>query len=744
MRSLVLIVALIASTTVTRALEVRLEVYATDCNGNNGAIIATAQNGEPPYAFNWSDGSTGSAIYGLSPGTYSVTVVDNTGASSTATCEVFFGGAPPTGSGLTQNLGFPGLAPCTGECNGGVRLYLLRQFGGYTISTSPNLNVVISPIWDSGEPDNVSYYQRYELLGACAGQTIQLSVNSSCGSGEVSFTIPALIEPTIAVGEVTGSCTGANNGTIAGEVTVVTEPLVSEDSWSVRAVDDLGLQVVPIPNLPFHAGTEAFQIVGLHPGEWTLRFTSLESVGSAQEACVIDVPVTVPDLGTACTTVSGTVHYETDVDCSQDGLEVGIPYQLLKATPGPVYGITSGNGAYSIALPFGSYALEQLNPDAVQLCPTASPIPFTVSSGNNAVLNIADSTLAPFDLSVYALQGISRVGFPFTFSVRLINNTGASGENVSVTFTHDPLFTFISGTNDPVATPGQVQWNIPVIAPFEQRWLQFTVQVPPDPLLLGLVHSWSATATSTSNESNTANNTDTGQGTIVASYDPNDKVGTANNSQSTEHYYLDEDLWIDYVVRFQNTGNDTAFTVVIRDVIEQDLDIESLQILGASHVFTPSFGEGRELVFTFPNILLPDSTTDLLASQGFVAFRMKPRMGLLPGDLIENSAAIFFDFNEPIITEPSVLVAELSSGMPREERYALSLAPVPTNDELIVHSVTGIRTLRVHGADGREVLQVNARSTHARIDLNGLRTGTYLLVAELENGTTARERFIKQ
>lgn len=744
MRSLFLIAALVAYATNAHALQVYLEVYATDCNGENGAVIATVENGVSPYSFNWSDGSTGSEIYGLSPGTYTVTVVDNSGATSSGTCEVFFGGMPPNGTGLLQNIGFPGLAPCTGECNGGVRLYLLRQFGGYSISTTPDLNVVQSPIWSSGEPDNVSYYERYEVLGACAGQTVQLNVSNSCGSGNTSFIVPALIEPTIALGEVTGSCTGANNGTVSGEVTVVTIPTISEDSWTLRAVDDQGLEVSPTVNTSFDVGTEAFQIVGLHPGDWTLRFTSIESMGSAQQPCVIEVPVTIPDLGTACATVSGTVHYETDVDCTQDGLEVGIPYQLLKATPGPVYGITASNGGYSIALPFGSYTLEQLNPDAVQLCPPAGPIAFTVSNGNNAVVNIADSTLSPFDLSVYALQGISRVGFPFTFSVRLINNTGASGENVSVTLDHDPLFTFISGTQGAVASPGQVQWTIPVIAPFEQRWLQVSMQVPPDPLLTGNVHDWSATATTTSNESNTANNTYSSEGTIVASYDPNDKVGTANVSRSTEQFYLDQDLWIEYVVRFQNTGSDTAFTVVIRDVLEEDLDIESVQILGASHAFTPSFGDTRELVFTFPNILLPDSTTDLLGSQGFVAFRIKPRTGLLPGDLIANSAAIYFDFNQPIITEPSVLVAEFSTGVSDRAANALDLWPVPAKDRLNIDSPTPIVGIRILASDGREVIHPDKQTIPLNVDLTGVEAGVYLIIASFTNGTTTHARFIIQ
>jgi hypothetical protein len=367
-----------------------------------------------------------------------------------------------------------------------------------------------------------------------------------------------------------------------------------------------------------------------------------------------------------------------------------------------------------------------------------------VSNGNNALVNIADSTLSPFDLSVYALQGISRVGFPFTFSVRLINNTGASGENVSVSLDHDPLFTFISGTQGAVASPGQVQWTIPVIAPFEQRWLQVSMQVPPDPLLTGTVHDWSATATTTSNESNTANNTCSSEGTIVASYDPNDKVGTANVSRSTEQFYLDQDLWIDYVVRFQNTGSDTAFTVVIRDVLEEDLDIESVQILGASHAFTPSFGDTRELVFTFPNILLPDSTTDLLGSQGFVAFRIKPRTGLLPGDLIENSAAIYFDFNEPVITEPSVLTVETSTGLAANPAPGLKLSPVPAHDLLRVDGAGPLLWLRIVSADGREVMQRPVRSHVATLDVSHLMPGLYVLLAGMDNGTTERITFTKQ
>ncbi|MBK9629215.1 MAG: hypothetical protein IPO56_16370 [Flavobacteriales bacterium] len=49
-------------------------------------------------------------------------------------------------------------------------------------------------------------------------------------------------------------------------------------------------------------------------------------------------------------------------------------------------------------------------------------------------------------------------------------------------------------------------------------------------------------------------------------------------------------------------------------------------------------------------------------SHGFVTFRIRPRTPVLPGTVIENIANIYFDFNPPVITEPSVLVAEFSTG----------------------------------------------------------------------------------
>lgn len=76
----------------------------------------------------------------------------------------------------------------------------------------------------------------------------------------------------------------------------------------------------------------------------------------------------------------------------------------------------------------------------------------------------------------------------------------------------------------------------------------------------------------------------------------------------------------------------------------------SIKMSNASHPYTWSIAEENILVFTFNNILLPDSTTNEIASQGFISFSIQQQKDLPIGTVFENKAAIYFDFNTPIIT----------------------------------------------------------------------------------------------
>lgn len=135
---------------------------------------------------------------------------------------------------------------------------------------------------------------------------------------------------------------------------------------------------------------------------------------------------------------------------------------------------------------------------------------------------------------------------------------------------------------------------------------------------------------------------------VFASYDPNDKAaiprGFGENSE------IEKDWPLHYTIRFQNTGNDTAFLVVLRDTLSESLDWGSLKVHGASHSYSYQLFSNGELKISFENILLPDSTTNLAGSQGFVTYSILPKTNLEIGTRIENRAGIYFDFNPPIIT----------------------------------------------------------------------------------------------
>lgn len=135
---------------------------------------------------------------------------------------------------------------------------------------------------------------------------------------------------------------------------------------------------------------------------------------------------------------------------------------------------------------------------------------------------------------------------------------------------------------------------------------------------------------------------------VTSSFDPNAK--SARPRGIGQDHLIEKGWRLEYTVDFQNTGNDTAFVVVIRDTLSPHLDLSTLRILGGSHPFSWQLRPGRELVFTFENILLPDSAANFEGSMGHVSFQAYPRPGLSPGAVIENTAAIYFDFNAPIIT----------------------------------------------------------------------------------------------
>ncbi len=132
------------------------------------------------------------------------------------------------------------------------------------------------------------------------------------------------------------------------------------------------------------------------------------------------------------------------------------------------------------------------------------------------------------------------------------------------------------------------------------------------------------------------------------SFDPNDKASFPFGYD--DERFIERGQDISYLIRFQNTGTDTAFNVMILDTLPANLDPASIRLQGSSHLMEfELMGEGIAK-FIFPNIMLPDSNVNEPLSHGFVKFNISQKEGLEIGTTIENEAAIYFDFNDPVIT----------------------------------------------------------------------------------------------
>ena len=136
--------------------------------------------------------------------------------------------------------------------------------------------------------------------------------------------------------------------------------------------------------------------------------------------------------------------------------------------------------------------------------------------------------------------------------------------------------------------------------------------------------------------------------TVIGAYDPNDK--TAFPRGYGDEHFIEPGTPLEYLIRFQNTGTDTAFNVYIEDVLDENLDLTTLRPLISSHDYEVEFPGGDTVHFVFDDILLVDSFTNEPGSHGFIRFAIEMEEDLPLGTVLKNQAGIYFDFNEPIIT----------------------------------------------------------------------------------------------
>lgn len=135
---------------------------------------------------------------------------------------------------------------------------------------------------------------------------------------------------------------------------------------------------------------------------------------------------------------------------------------------------------------------------------------------------------------------------------------------------------------------------------------------------------------------------------IIGSYDPNAKE--ASPFGYGPQHYIEPNTTINYTLHFQNTGNDTAFKVVVVDTISATLDINTIVPLVSSHDYRFERIDSNVVQFIFDPIYLVDSIQNEPLSHGFVNFSIQQKKDNPIGTKIYNNVSIYFDRNEAIVT----------------------------------------------------------------------------------------------
>ncbi len=214
---------------------------------------------------------------------------------------------------------------------------------------------------------------------------------------------------------------------------------------------------------------------------------------------------------------------------------------------------------------------------------------------------------------------------------------------------------------NPVCTPvvsnisgNVITWVLPnPLHPNDEGSIYIVYEVPNDVNLLNTILISDATITSGQTDETPDDNTDDVGQLVVASCDPNDKSVEPAGDLSPQNV-IDGD-YLTYTIRFQNTGTYYAETVIITDEISDKLDLNFIETLSYSHHNTFSI-TGNKVIWTFNDILLPEAASNEAKSHGFVKFKIKLKNNLNIGDEITNSAKIYFDFNDPVITNTTTTI----------------------------------------------------------------------------------------
>jgi uncharacterized repeat protein (TIGR01451 family) len=443
--------------------------------------------------------------------------------------------------------------------------------------------------------------------------------------------------------------------------------------------------------------------------------------------------------------ISGSVYFDEDQNCISNpgaikfsGWTVRLEGNNFTRTRP-----TDTEGNFSFDVPPGTYQLTARPPSTLwQLCDSTYSI-LVHDSDTEIQQNFhahSDGHCAEMQLN-FSTPFLRRCD-DNTYYVTVRNAGPLATVSTILTMTLDPAFDIVSSVL-PFSQSGQdILFDLGSLAVNQEVTFSFVVHLSCE-ANLGDEHCMTGLL-SDPIDCNPLNTLRTECQFNIGPFDPNDKRIFSEAGREMSESTPEEFIY--YHVRFQNTGTDTAFNVRIVDTLSAHLNVNTMEVLGASHPYTYTLAEDSILFMHFENISLPDSNINEAASNGYFIFRIKPWRDVAFGTEIPNRANIYFDFNEVVRTNEAILVimppVHTEAPFPQQD---FTIFPVPAYDFIkIGMELDGERkyTYTIANSLGNKCGHSHLLNSMA-IDIAHLVPGIYVLMLEEEGLIVGVGKFVK-
>lgn len=438
-------------------------------------------------------------------------------------------------------------------------------------------------------------------------------------------------------------------------------------------------------------------------------------------------------------TITGTVNFDLDNDGCDD-TDVKADYLRVNIN-GPGSGATYINGAgnYTFYTGIGNHTvtpqLEQ--PGYFNVSPVSATANFPLLDNSTIVRDfcLTANGYNP-DVEIVLLPlGNARAGFDAHYQIVYKNkgNQIMSGQ-ITLDFEGD-ILDFVSASTAPTIQTGNLlTWIYSNLLPFEARTidLYFAVNAPTDvpAVNAGDVLHFTAGTNFVADDATPDDNYFAFNQTVANALDPNDKTcleGEIVTPQKIGQY-------LHYNINFENIGTAEAQNVVIKDMIDTaQFNLATLQVMYASHPVRVLV-TGNKVEFIFQDINLPSALSNPIGGHGNVLFKIKTLPTLQAGDIVTNTANIYFDYNHPIETNEARTTFAILKTQEFTTDNSVVVYPNPAKDKIAIQAASAIMNIVLFDVQGR-VLQVTpASKMFETFDLSSQAIGLYFLKIKTAGG----------